>query len=563
MTTEDKGYFPEDVQIQKRSDKHKHFGAKVFIVFVEGFETSDIKKVHRSRVLSRVVVEEGVWGETSLDPQKTRFVGFAPFFTGNLEGHGPSVLAAADRVTIIGKPDLFDVLKLPRSNRLHVKYPDETFLSGQGGKLLDNVVVNYTIELAKNNELWDERLKREVVIVHLTAMRHICKKEGHKSIGGAVALDDTFEQLDILFSQLREKNYRWDISYFVTSIGAKVPIIAWGRCIDKTSIQDKILLYQRKPRYSVPTAPRNMDMLSMAPLIACILGTFPPPNSVGYLPVNFLETIDSETAICQSEIVTILKTLYRQQTQHVLRGGWANLASFDQEKVSQRKLENLSQRVKVNFKKGDYNAVATFSKIFTLVCPAFSETGDDNMDGTILISTVGMNSFPAWYQVYVAAAVLPWWLAIRNGKNVMKLIQAVCNQSGNPRRNVMGLVYFILILLTGSLTDNNIHIYIVSMAFICASEVLSISSKSKVTLWMFSALPMVTSLSYNYSESTIHQWKILTLFLQVVVSWTLTTDDLFVLSNTLYKADDTIRTGLHVSGSSIYLDYLFPVNHRI
>ncbi|KAF6211382.1 hypothetical protein GE061_011894 [Apolygus lucorum] len=144
-----------------------------------------------------------------------------------------------------------------------------------------------------------------------------------------------------------------------------------------------------------------------------------------------------------------------------------------------------------------------------------------------------MNSFPAWYQVYVAAAVLPWWLAIRNGKNVMKLIQAACNQSGNPRRNVMGLGYFILILLTGSLTDNNIHIYIVSMTFICASEVVSISSKSKVTLWMFSALPVVTSLSYNYSESTIHQWKILTLFLQVVVSWTLTTDDLFVLSNTL------------------------------
>uniref|UniRef100_A0A0A9YEY2 GPI ethanolamine phosphate transferase 1 n=3 Tax=Lygus hesperus TaxID=30085 RepID=A0A0A9YEY2_LYGHE len=363
------------------------------------------------------------------------------------------------------------------------------------------------------------------------------------------------------------------------------------------------MMYQQNSGYKVPTAPRKVESSSVAPLIACILGAPTPSNSIGPLPVNFLGMTDREIAVCQFDVVASVKTLYYQQAQQVLKGGWANLAVFDRREISRRKLEEMAQRMKLALQAGDYNAVGTISEMLvkhcqgnvhyyrskrflilsnitlfmligcllcslTLICPAFS--GTDDMDNTsdwlrlpsikpvptidgiffigfsVLISTVGISSFPARYQIYVTATVIPWWLAMRNARNWMTLFHAVCNQLGNARRNMMDFVYFMLILLTGSSTANKIPVicvYLVSMTFLSISELVS-TSKSKIILWMITAVPMVAFSSYNYPENLVNQINTLAMFLLVVVSWIFTTGNknidrtynLIVISNTLVAA---------------------------
>uniref|UniRef100_A0A0A9YGI6 GPI ethanolamine phosphate transferase 1 n=1 Tax=Lygus hesperus TaxID=30085 RepID=A0A0A9YGI6_LYGHE len=600
MGSSDQGYFSEDAAIPKRSEEAQGNDSKrIFIVFVEGLKTGHlIRHIHKSRVLTRVVIHEGAWGEMSWEPPPPGFVGFEPFFTGNPEGHGPSILAVADRVTFIGRPDLARGLKLP-SKFTKLLVPSDELIKQMKveEKSLDEIVIHYTIGLSASKELWDLSLKREVVILHLTAVGHANRNEGHNSLRGTMALYEVFDQLDLLFNSMRRDYPYLGVSYFVTSVGMQVPIIAWGEGIDKAKFPSN-RNYQN-PGFTVPTVPRKLDVLSMAPLLACLLDTPPPPNSIGELPEDYMGLEKRGIAICQLEVAMGVKNLYLHQAQQVLTGGWVKLAAFDERDASPEELENLSNRLQTTMEARDYAEVGTVTKMLinqclgsihyyrnfrflilsnivlfmligcmlcclTLLFPAIDESAnlEENREWlripslkpiptldaiffitfSILLIIVGVDNFPARYHLYVTATVVPWWLAVRNARNWLQLTQGGRNQRGPVTQKMIDFIYFVIILLTGSTTANKIPImgiYLVSMVFVCLTALIS-TSDSKVTLWMFTTMPMVASLSYNYDKDVIYQVNILASLVWIVVSWSVAlysswriTDYPIIISNTV------------------------------
>ncbi|KAF6211387.1 hypothetical protein GE061_011899 [Apolygus lucorum] len=179
----------------------------------------------------------------------------------------------------------------------------------------------------------------------------------------------------------------------------------------------------------------------------------------------------------------------------------------------------------------------------TLLCPAVAET--PNLDEerewlripslkptptidaiffitfSILLIIVGVDSFPARYHLYVTATVIPWWLAVRNAKNVFIITNRPRNQRAPITQRTIDFIYILLILLTGSTTANSIPIlgiFLVSMVFLCLTALIS-TSDSKVTLWMFTTMPMVASLGYNYDQDVVHDVNMLASAVWIVVSW--------------------------------------------
>ncbi|KAF6211388.1 hypothetical protein GE061_011900 [Apolygus lucorum] len=305
MGSSDQGYFPENSAVPKRfDDERRNDSRRIFIVFVEGLKTGHlIRHIHKSKVLARVVIHEGAWGEMSWEPPPPGFVGFEPFFTGNPEGFGPSVLSVADRVTFIGRPHIARGLKLP-TNFTKLVFP-AAGLTSDDDKSFDQVLIEQSVELSATRELWDLSLQKEVAILHLTAVGHANRREGLNSIRGTMALYDVFDQLDRLFNYIRQDYPYSGATFIVTSVGMQVPIIAWGHGIDKAKYPDS-RNYQN-PGYTVPTIPRKLNVLNMAPLLACLLDSPPPPNSIGELPESYLGLPKRSVALCQTELAMGVK----------------------------------------------------------------------------------------------------------------------------------------------------------------------------------------------------------------------------------------------------------------